>query len=172
MYLKPHADKPASSFSGGNKRKLCLAIALCGLPEVCVLDEPSAGVDTKSRADLWGILKAMRVPRPKRASYARPHDEERVTPQPQTESTTLMLTTHFMDEADELASRIAIMVKGQLTCLGTPQRLKSLYASHYLLTFQMQPRAAPQLEQTLHRLLGLFEGSSVNEEQSGGNLSR
>ena len=43
-YLGPYADKAASTYSGGNKRKLCLAIALCGLPEICVLDEPSAGM--------------------------------------------------------------------------------------------------------------------------------
>ena len=85
MYLGPFADQPASTYSGGNKRKLCLAIALCGLPDICVLDEPSAGVDTKARADLWAVLKALQVP----------HG-------PAHRKTTLVLTTHYMSEAEEV----------------------------------------------------------------------
>jgi ATP-binding cassette subfamily A (ABC1) protein 3 len=60
-------------------------------------------------------------------------------------STTLVLTTHFMDEAETLASRIGIMVKGQLTCLGTPQHLKSAYSSSYVLSYVPTDRQCPAL---------------------------
>ena len=120
MLLQPHADKPSASLSGGTKRKLCLAIALCGQRDIIVLDEPSAGVDTRGRRDLWTVIRESRKPRDGR------------------QGSTILLTTHFMDDADALASRIAIMVRGQFTCLGAPQHLKSLHGSHHNMSLTVE----------------------------------
>lgn len=80
--------KVASSLSGGNKRKLSVAIALCGGSKLVMLDEPTAGMDLGARRGLWDMLK----------NYRR----DRI----------IILTTHYMDEADVLGDRIGIMAKG------------------------------------------------------------
>ena len=81
-------DKRAGSLSGGNKRKLSVAIALCGGSKLVLLDEPTAGMDLGARRDLWNMLK----------NYRR--------------DKIIILTTHYMDEADVLGDRIGIMAKG------------------------------------------------------------
>lgn len=110
LELTPHRYKLAMSLSGGMKRKLCVAIALIGDPEVVLLDEPSAGLDPVSRRNLWSvILRTM-------------------------SSRAVILTTHSMDEAEALCKRIGIMVKGQLRALGTKQHLKTKFGSGFELT--------------------------------------
>ena len=91
------------TLSGGQKRKLQLIIALCGDTKVLLLDEPSSGMDPTARRDTWEFLKREKKNR------------------------TIVLTTHYMDEADELGDRIAIMSKGKLKCCGTSQFLKQRY---------------------------------------------
>lgn len=81
-------DKKAGSLSGGNKRKLSVAIALCGGSKLVLLDEPTAGMDLGARRDLWNMLKNYRSDK------------------------IVILTTHYMDEADVLGDRIGIMAKG------------------------------------------------------------
>ena len=80
--------KPAYSLSGGNKRKLSVSIALCGGSKFILLDEPTSGMDLGARRGLWDMLK----------SYKR--------------NKIVILTTHYMDEADVLGDRIGIMAKG------------------------------------------------------------
>ena len=95
------------------KRKLCVAIALIGDPEVVLLDEPSAGLDPVSRRNLWNvILKTM-------------------------SHRSVILTTHSMEEAEALCQRIGIMVKGQLRALGTKQHLKAKFGSGYELCMKL-----------------------------------
>lgn len=84
----PDKNKPASSLSGGNQRKLSVAIAMCGGSKLVLLDEPTAGMDLSARRGLWDMLK----------NYRR----DRI----------IILTTHYMDEADVLGDRIGIMAKG------------------------------------------------------------
>jgi len=103
--LEPHSHKLARALSGGMKRKLCCAAALIGDPSVVLLDEPSAGLDPVSQRNLWNLLKSTMAGR------------------------AVVLTTHSMLEADVLCHRIGIMVRGQLSCLGTPAHLKARYAS-------------------------------------------
>ena len=93
-------DKPAGTLSGGNKRKLSVAIALCGGSKLVLLDEPTAGMDLGARRALWDMLK----------NYRR--------------DKIIILTTHYMDEADILGDRIGIMAKGKMMCLGTSLFLK------------------------------------------------
>ncbi|XP_059142657.1 phospholipid-transporting ATPase ABCA3-like [Physella acuta] len=100
----------ASQLSGGQKRKLSLASAFCGDTRVVFLDEPSTGLDPAARQEMWAFLKTMR------------------------EGRTILLTTHYMDEADVLGDRIAIMAEGRVKCCGTPMFLKRAYGSRYRMT--------------------------------------
>ena len=103
-------DKIASSLSGGNKRKLSVAIALCGGSKLVLLDEPTAGMDLGARRGLWDMLK----------NYRR--------------DKIIILTTHYMDEADVLGDRIGIMAQGQMMCLGSSLFLKNRFGAGYKLT--------------------------------------
>jgi ABC-type multidrug transport system ATPase subunit len=103
----------SSALSGGNKRKLSLAIALCGDPRFLLLDEPTSGMDPASRRACWELLRQKRL--------------GRVT----------LLTTHFLDEASLLADRIAVMKEGQLQCCGSELFLKNRFGLGYNLTIVM-----------------------------------
>ena len=96
------------------KRKLSTAVALCGGSKFVVLDEPTAGMDPLARRELWDLLKAMRAGR------------------------TMLLTTHYMDEADVLGDRIGIMSRGQLQCLGSSTFLKHTFGAGYKLICTME----------------------------------
>ncbi|KAI3379412.1 hypothetical protein SNEBB_010475 [Seison nebaliae] len=96
--------------SGGQKRKLCIGIAMTGYSKIIILDEPTSGVDSTARKQIWQILRQ------------------------RNEDVTLILTTHFMDEADALGNKIAIMANGSLKCFGTSIFLKSFYGIGYHLT--------------------------------------
>lgn len=95
------AKKLTGTYSGGMKRRLDLASALMHRPEVLILDEPTEGLDPQSRAALWEEL-------------------ERIS----TQGTTMLLTTHYMDEADRLCSRLAIVDNGRIVVEGAPSDLK------------------------------------------------
>jgi len=113
LELAPHRKKLAGRLSGGMKRKLCVAIALIGDPEVVLLDEPSAGLDPVSRRNLWNVILRTMSHR------------------------SVILTTHSMEEAEALCQRIGIMVKGQLRALGTKQHLKAKFGSGYELCMKL-----------------------------------
>jgi ATP-binding cassette subfamily A (ABC1) protein 3 len=100
----------AGTLSGGQKRKLSVGIAMIGDSKVVILDEPSSGMDTSSRRRLWEMLKDSKSGK------------------------IIILTTHYMDEADILGDRVGIMNEGELTCIGTPLYLKNKYGSGYTLT--------------------------------------
>jgi ABC-2 type transport system ATP-binding protein len=102
LFLEEKANTIVSKLSGGMKRRLNLALSVIHEPEVVVLDEPSEGLDPQSRRVLWNYIRALR-------------DEE---------GKTVILTTHIMDEADQLSDRIAIIDHGKLIKLDTPENLK------------------------------------------------
>lgn len=101
----------AGRLSGGMKRKLSLGIAFLGGSKLVVLDEPTSGLDPYSRRAVWELLRSMK--------------QGRVT----------VLSTHYMDEADILGDRIAILHEGRLKCCGSPQFLKRAYDCGYNITF-------------------------------------
>jgi len=103
------ADKPTRGYSGGNKRKLCVGIALIGNPPVVFLDEPSTGMDPGSRRFMWDLIASTMKHR------------------------SVILTTHSMEECEALCGRIGIMVGGRLRCLGSTTRLKNVYGNGYQL---------------------------------------
>lgn len=104
------ANFRAGNLSGGQKRKLSLAIALIGGSEIVMLDEPTSGMDPGARHETWTLLLEEKAKR------------------------TMLLTTHFMEEADLLGDRIAIMAHGNLQCSGSSMFLKKLYGAGYHLT--------------------------------------
>ncbi|ESP03886.1 hypothetical protein LOTGIDRAFT_110141 [Lottia gigantea] len=113
--LTDQAEVYSKDLSGGQKRKLSVAIALIGDPKIIILDEPTAGMDPYSRRQLWSLLKNSK------------------------EGKVILLTTHFMDEADILADRKAIISKGQLRCCGSSLFLKSKFGIGYHLNMVVEP---------------------------------
>lgn len=98
MDLKPFENIPAGTYSGGNKRKLQVAIAMIGNPYIIFLDEPSTGMDPQARRFMWNVIS--------RISTCR-------------KQSSIILTTHSMEEAEALSSRLAIQVEGNLKCIGS-----------------------------------------------------
>ncbi|CDP14120.1 unnamed protein product [Coffea canephora] len=107
--LLKHATKPSFALSGGNKRKLSVAIAMIGDPPIVILDEPSTGMDPIAKRFMWEVISQLSTRRGK---------------------TAVILTTHSMNEAQALCSRIGIMVGGRLRCIGSPQHLKTRFGNH------------------------------------------
>jgi ABC-2 type transport system ATP-binding protein len=99
--LTESADKPASAYSGGMRRKLDLAMTLVGSPRIIFLDEPTTGLDPRSRRTMWGIVRELVA-----------------------DGVTIFLTTQYLEEADQLADRIAVLDQGRLVAAGTPEELK------------------------------------------------
>lgn len=97
--LTEKSDKRAKTLSGGQKRRLSLAMALIQRPRILVLDEPTLGLDIKARRELWSIIESCK------------------------NKITIILTTHYLEEAQALADRIGIMNKGRLAALGTVQEI-------------------------------------------------
>ena len=96
------ADRRAKKLSGGWKRRLSIAMALIAQPKVLVLDEPTLGLDVLARRELWQVIRGLKG------------------------STTLLLTTHYLEEAEALSDRIGIMAKGRLKAVGTAEELMHL----------------------------------------------
>ena len=135
--LSSKRDTPASSLSGGMKRKLQLAIALIGGSKFLILDEPTSGMDPFSRRATWELLQK--------------HKAGRV----------ILLTTHFLEEADILGDRIAIMSEGHVRCSGSSLFLKTRFGAGYLLSISMT-QAATLRERQLKKRPCDNEGNEFN----------
>ena len=127
--VEEHANKWTMKLSGGTRRKLMAAIALACEPRVCFLDEPTTGVDVGTRQFLWERIRAKG-----RRGCA------------------LILTTHYMEEADALAQRVGIMVNGKLKVLGSPQHLKSTHGGGYRIELKGPAATAEQATALVHSL--------------------
>ncbi|AWS47954.1 ATP-binding cassette domain-containing protein [Streptosporangium sp. 'caverna'] len=121
------ARKPAATYSGGMQRRLDLAMTLVGDPRLIFLDEPTTGLDPRSRRSMWQIVRELVAG-----------------------GVTIFLTTQYLEEADELAGRIALLDHGRLIAEGTPEELKRLIpGGHIELTF-----TDTHLLDAAHHLLG------------------
>ena len=129
--LTKHADKTTESYSGGNKRKLSLALSLIANPKIILLDEPTAGVDPGARRKIWTLLSFIR------RAY----------------SCSIVLTSHSMQECETLCSRLGIMVAGQMKCLGSAQQLRSKYGRGYTLMIKL-PREKMASEEWIQTVWG------------------
>jgi ABC-2 type transport system ATP-binding protein len=111
--LVESAGKLVSTYSGGMRRKLDLAMTLVGNPQIIFLDEPTTGLDPRSRRTMWEIVRELVA-----------------------DGTTIFLTTQYLEEADQLANRIAVLDQGRLVAQGTPEELKRLVpGTHVRLRF-------------------------------------
>ncbi|WP_369170144.1 ATP-binding cassette domain-containing protein [Streptomyces sp. R28] len=123
------AQKPASTYSGGMKRRLDIAMTLVGNPRIIFLDEPTTGLDPRSRHTMWQIIRAL-----------------------VSDGVTVFLTTQYLEEADELADRIAVLNDGKIAAEGTAEELKRLVpGGHIHLRFTdpaAYERAAAALRET------------------------
>jgi ATP-binding cassette, subfamily A (ABC1), member 3 len=108
--LNGEFNKKSMQLSGGMKRRLQVAMALIGDSKVIVLDEPTSGLDPLNRRMLWELIKSYKTGR------------------------TIILTTHYMEEADALSDRIVLMNHGKVKCCGSPLFLKNRFGSGYRLT--------------------------------------
>jgi ATP-binding cassette subfamily A (ABC1) protein 3 len=126
MNLEEYEDKLSGTLSGGNKRKLSVAMAMVGNPNIIFLDEPSTGMDPKARRFMWKIIS--RIASEKKQS-------------------TIILTTHSMEEAEALSTKLGIMVNGNFKCIGTPQHIKSKYGEGYEIEIKVVPCSKEQIMQ-------------------------
>uniref|UniRef100_A0A672NSJ7 ATP binding cassette subfamily A member 5 n=1 Tax=Sinocyclocheilus grahami TaxID=75366 RepID=A0A672NSJ7_SINGR len=116
LELKDHLYKQAKNLSAGLKRKLCFALSMLGNPQIVLLDEPSTGMDPKSKQRMWRAIRAAFKNKQRGA----------------------LLTTHYMEEAEAVCDRVAIMVSGQLRCIGSIQHLKGKFGRGYSLEINLR----------------------------------
>ena len=110
MNLEDYEYKNAGTLSGGNKRKLSVAMAMLGNPPVVFLDEPSAGMDPKARRFMWEVIAKIST---------------------RGKNSAVILTTHSMEEAEALSTNMGIMVDGQFKCIGSKQHIKNKFGTGY-----------------------------------------
>ena len=119
--LKEAANRLVKTYSGGMKRKLDVAMGLVHQPRVLFLDEPTTGLDPEARADMWQEIRRLAA-------------EQRIT---------ILLTTHYLEEADQLANRVAIIDRGKIVVEGTPEQLKQELHGD---TIQIGLESEPQID--------------------------
>lgn len=115
--FQQHMNKLVKYYSGGNKRKLSVAIAVIGSPSVVFLDEPTSGMDPGARRHLWKMISMIR-----------------------SAGKSIVLTSHSMDECETLCTRLAIMVDGEFKCIGSVQGLKNNYSKGLILKIKVKHR--------------------------------
>jgi ABC-2 type transport system ATP-binding protein len=128
--LTDAADRPVKTYSGGMRRRLDIAIALVHQPQVLFLDEPTTGLDPEARSDTWRALNELAV----------------------RQQLTILLTTHYLEEADQFASRLAIIDRGQIVAQGAPDELKAALRGDSVVVEMGDRRGAGVGEQALLQL--------------------
>ncbi|KAI8611915.1 hypothetical protein BC830DRAFT_1083718 [Chytriomyces sp. MP71] len=141
--LDDKADSRAGTLSGGQKRKLSLAIALLGSPSLILLDEPTTGMDASAVEQVWRLLQHVKRGR------------------------TIVLTTHSMEEADTLGDRIAVLSHGQFQALGTSMFLKGRFGVGYQLTVDFRTSNAGNVDELLRVVQRSFEGAVLEDDHQG-----
>lgn len=133
-------DKLVSSYSGGMKRRLSVAIALIARPKVVYLDEPSTGLDPSSRRLLWDVIREAK------------------------KTAAVVMTTHSMEEAEALCDRIGIFVAGKLSCVGSPQELSARYGDYLSFSLAVNPK---HTEMAIAAIAQFVPGASVVHSLEG-----
>jgi ABC-2 type transport system ATP-binding protein len=135
------ADRPAKTYSGGMQRRLDLAASLVGHPAVLFLDEPTIGLDPRSRIGMWDVIRGLVA-----------------------EGTTLLLTTQYLDEADELADQIVVIDRGLVIAAGTAEELKDRVGGD-VVEFAVPDRG--RLVDAVGAVAALTDGEPVVDEDAG-----
>ena len=121
--LEDRPNAHVGNLSGGQKRRLDVALGICGNPDVLFLDEPTTGFDPAARRQAWAAFSGLRA-----------------------EGKTILLTTHFMDEAHALADRVAIMRSGEIVAMGTINEIQSTHDQSTRIRFELSGDAGPPAE--------------------------
>jgi ABC transporter DrrB family efflux protein len=137
--LAQAADRPARTYSGGMRRRLDIASSLLTRPRVLFLDEPTTGLDPRSRSEIWTVVREL-----------------------QREGTTLLLTTQYLEEADQLADRIAVIDRGKVIAEGTGNELKDRVGGQIL---EVELSSAGQRDQAQALLAGVGCGEPQPDER-------
>src|SRR5262249_42583956 len=141
--LTDAADRRVSTYSGGMRRRLDLGASLVGRPPVILLDEPTTGLDPRTRQELWNTIDELRR-----------------------DGTTILLTTQYLDEADPLAQRIAVIDHGRVAAEGTPLELKAMVGAEVLVV-----RVEPGTTSEAVTVLGdLCTGDEPIVDAAGGEI--
>uniref|UniRef100_A0A452J549 ABC transporter domain-containing protein n=1 Tax=Gopherus agassizii TaxID=38772 RepID=A0A452J549_9SAUR len=142
LELQDHVKKVTRKLSAGVTRKVCFALSMLGNPTVLLLDEPSTGMDPKGQSNMWKAIRAALKNREQGA----------------------ILTTHYMEEAEAVCDRVAIMVCGKLRCIGAVQYLKSKFGKGYLLEIKVKDPA--QVDCLHMEILRIFPHADRQERVS------
>ena len=145
--LTEAADRPASIYSGGMRRRLDLAMTLVGSPRVIFLDEPTTGLDPRSRRTMWDSIRALVAA-----------------------GVTIFLTTQYLDEADELADQIAVLDRGRIVAQGSPDQLKALIPGGHVQLEFATPEALRSATAVLDGAVG-EEGKLVLRISNDGSVA-
>jgi ABC-2 type transport system ATP-binding protein len=143
--LEPKRGSLVGKLSGGQRQRLAVACALAGQPDVLFLDEPTTGLDPQSRRQLWAILEQYRG-----------------------DGGTILLTTHYMDEAQLLCDRVAIVDHGRVIALDTPRSLVASIGAEHVVSFAATGSALELSEEMLRPLPGVRD---VRREEDGWALA-
>jgi len=142
--LTEAAGRTAKTYSGGMRRRLDLAASLIGRPRVLFLDEPTTGLDPNSRSDVWAMIRGLVA-----------------------DGVTVLLTTQYLDEADQLAHDIVVIDRGKVIATGTPDELKTRAGSQVLLVAPADLARLPEAA----ALLEALAGAEVSTDAEAGTVS-
>jgi ABC-2 type transport system ATP-binding protein len=137
--LSEKGKSRVGNLSGGQKQRLAMACALVGSPDFLFLDEPTTGLDPQARRQLWGLIEGFK------------HSGR-----------TILLTTHYMDEAERLCDRIAIMDRGRVIALGTPRELIASIGVEHVVEFSAGSFSKPLAVEALRQIEGVRDVRSDN----------
>src|ERR1700730_555619 len=135
MGLSDDADRTVRTYSGGMRRRLDLGASLVGRPRLLLLDEPTTGLDPRSRLELWDTIRSLVI-----------------------NGTDVLLTTQYLDEADHLASQIAIIDHGRVVAAGTPRELKQRAGQNVV---EVRVRDSSSLDRVASTLMAIGDGPAT-----------
>jgi ABC-2 type transport system ATP-binding protein len=134
LSLDEKRDARVGKLSGGQRQRLAVACALVGEPDILFLDEPTTGLDPQSRLQLWDVVQRFRE-----------------------KGGTVLLTTHYMEEAERLCDRVAIVDHGHLIALGTPAELIAKLQARNVIEFTSEPRLEQEVVQAIDSCAGVTQ---------------
>lgn len=140
MDLTDYINIRANNLSGGNKRKMSVAMAMLGNPPIVFLDEPSTGVDPQAKRFMWNIVSKISTLRKKSA---------------------VILTTHSMEEAEALCTKMGIMVGGNFKCFGSSQHIKDKYGDGYEFEIKIKSLEEAEIMQIKNNYPNIVRGDTM-----------
>ena len=146
MGLSDAADRTVRTYSGGMRRRLDLGASLVGRPRLLLLDEPTTGLDPRSRLELWDTIRSLVI-----------------------NGTDVLLTTQYLDEADHLASQIAIIDHGRVVAAGTPRELKQRAGQNVV---EVRVRDSASLDRVASTLMAIGDGPATIDRPTRSVRSR